>query len=67
MASSNHEPIEKSLLHDWVENETRALDVVASWETLCEVYNSLDFKDNIFLIQMCYFYTSGTRSTVPRR
>lgn len=45
MVSSNHELIEKSLLHDWVENETRALDVVASWETLCDVYNSLDFKD----------------------
>ena len=43
MASSN--PIEKSALHDWVENETRALDVVASWETLCDVYRTLEFND----------------------
>ena len=38
-------PIEKDALHDWVENETRALDVVASWETLCDVYRTLEFTD----------------------
>lgn len=43
MDSSN--PIEKSALHDWVEEETRALDVVASWETLCDVYRNLNFND----------------------
>lgn len=39
--------IEKSDLHDWVERETRALDVVASWETLCDVYRTLEFTDPI--------------------
>ena len=44
MESSNL-GIEKDALHDWVENETRALDVVASWETLCDVYRTLEFTD----------------------
>ena len=44
MDSSNN-PVEKSALHDWVEEETRALDVVASWETLCDVYRTLEFAD----------------------
>ena len=43
--SSNQ--IGKSALHDWVEIETRALDVVASWETLCDVYRTLEFTDPI--------------------
>ena len=43
MDSSN--PVEKDALHDWVEEETRALDVVASWETLCDVYRTLEFND----------------------
>jgi hypothetical protein len=38
-------PITKDALHDWVESETRALDVVASWETLCDVYHTLEFSD----------------------
>lgn len=38
---------EKSILHDWIENETHALDVVASWETLCETYRILEFVDPI--------------------
>lgn len=38
---------EKSTLHDWVENETHALDVVASWETLCDTYRILEFVDPI--------------------
>jgi hypothetical protein len=37
--------IAKDVLHDWVENETHALDVVASWETLCDVYRTLEFGD----------------------
>ena len=37
--------VEKDSLHDWVENECRALDVVASWETLCDVYRTLEFTD----------------------
>lgn len=32
-------------MHDWVEDECRALDVVASWETLCDVYRTLEFND----------------------
>jgi hypothetical protein len=44
MASSD-KAIEKDALHDWVEEETRALDVVASWETLCDVYRTLEFSD----------------------
>ena len=44
MADSNN-AIEKDFLHDWVEDETRALDVVASWETLCDVYRTLEFND----------------------
>lgn len=42
MESSN---IQKDALHDWIENETCALDVVASWETLCDVYRTLEFND----------------------
>lgn len=41
------DPIAKSALHDWVEEETRALDVVASWEVLCDVYRNLGFTDTI--------------------
>ena len=46
MASSN-ETIEKSALHDWVEQETRPLDLVASWESLCVTYKTLEFTDPI--------------------
>jgi hypothetical protein len=42
---SSVNPITKDALHDWVESETRALDVVASWETLCDVYHTLEFSD----------------------
>lgn len=35
----------KDLLHDWVDEETRHLDVVASWESLCETYRALEFGD----------------------
>ena len=46
MESSN-ELIEKSVLHDWVESETHGLDVVASWESLCDTYRILEFADPI--------------------
>ena len=39
--------VSKDALHDWVEEECRALDVVASWETLCDVYRTLEFNDPI--------------------
>ena len=41
----SNQAIEKNFLHDWVEKETRAIDVVASWETLCDVYRTLEFND----------------------
>lgn len=31
--------------HSLVDEQTRALDVVASWETLCGVYRILEFSD----------------------
>ena len=46
MAASNVE-IAKDDLHDWIMEETRALDVVASWETLCDVYRTLEFSDQL--------------------
>lgn len=45
MVSSND--INKSVLHDWVEEETHALDVTASWESLCDAYRILEFVDPI--------------------
>jgi len=45
VASVESNQIEKDALHDWVEEECRALDVVASWETLCDVYRTLEFND----------------------
>lgn len=32
-------------LHKWIDEQTRPLDVVASWETLCDVYRTLEFTD----------------------
>lgn len=32
-------------IRDWVEEETRHIDVVASWESLCETYDALRFTD----------------------
>lgn len=37
----------KDALHDWVEAETQAIDVVASWESLCDTYRVLEFNDQI--------------------
>ena len=37
--------VEKSLLNDWVDVETRHIDVVASWESLCAAYDTLRFTD----------------------
>lgn len=34
-------------LHDWIDNETTHLDVVASWESLCETYDQLRFTDSL--------------------
>jgi hypothetical protein len=32
-------------IRDWVEEETRHIDVVASWENLCDTYDALRFTD----------------------
>lgn len=32
-------------IRDWIEEETRHIDVVASWESLCDTYDSLRFSD----------------------
>lgn len=37
----------KDEFHDWVDNETAHLDVVASWENLCETYDQLRFTDEL--------------------
>lgn len=42
---NEQESVTKDLLHDWVEEQTRQLDVVASWESLCDAYNVLQFSD----------------------
>lgn len=43
--TSDFNEVIKDPLHDWVEQETRALDVVASWESLCDTYRALEFSD----------------------
>lgn len=37
--------VNKSLLNDWVNEQTRQIDTVASWEVLCDVYDTLRFSD----------------------
>ena len=32
-------------IREWVEQETRHIDVVASWESLCDTYDALRFSD----------------------
>lgn len=32
-------------IREWVDEETRHIDVVASWESLCDTYDSLRFTD----------------------
>lgn len=32
-------------IKDWIEEETRHIDVVASWESLCDTYDALRFTD----------------------
>lgn len=36
---------EDAWISDWAEANCQHLDVVASWETLCEVYDTLKFSD----------------------
>ena len=32
-------------IREWVDEETRHIDVVASWESLCDTYDALRFTD----------------------
>lgn len=32
-------------IREWVDEETRHIDVVASWESLCDTYETLKFSD----------------------
>lgn len=32
-------------IRDWIDEETRHIDVVASWESLCDTYDALRFTD----------------------
>lgn len=41
------ESFNKDELHNWVERETTHLDVVASWENLCDTYDQLRFTDEL--------------------
>ena len=34
-------------IRDWIEGETRHIDVVASWESLCDTYDALRFTDQL--------------------
>jgi len=34
-------------IYDWVDEETRHIDVVASWESLCDTYDALRFTDQL--------------------
>ncbi len=34
-------------IKDWIDDETRHIDLVASWESLCGTYDSLRFTDPI--------------------
>lgn len=46
MAESSNQ-VFKSEINDWIMDETRGLDVVASWESLCDTYRVLEFVDPI--------------------
>lgn len=41
------ELITKSSLHDWVDEETRHIGVIASWENLCSAYEAMRFTDEL--------------------
>lgn len=34
-------------IRDWIEDETRHIDVIASWESLCDTYDMLRFVDHL--------------------
>lgn len=34
-------------IHAWIDSETRHVDLVASWENLCDTYDALRFTDQL--------------------
>ncbi len=34
-------------IREWIDEETRHIDVVASWESLCDTYDTLRFTDRL--------------------
>ena len=59
-------------IRDWIEEETRHIDVVASWESLCDTYDALRFTDQLsdaerleefkWIIQQMNSFLSKTRT-----
>lgn len=39
------EQVSTTSIREWVDDETRHIDVVASWESLCDTYETLRFTD----------------------
>ena len=39
--------VSSTSMRDWVDEETRHIDVVASWESLCDTYDALRFTDQL--------------------
>lgn len=44
---SEQESAIKSPLYDWVDTETKHIDIVASWENMCLTYDALRFSDRL--------------------
>lgn len=47
MNDVTQKPASSNPYHNWVIAETRHLDLVASWEELCDIYSRLSFLDEI--------------------
>ena len=39
--------VSSTSMRNWVDEETRHIDVVASWESLCDTYDALRFTDQL--------------------
>lgn len=59
-------------VHDWINEETKHRDVVASWESLCDTYDVLRFTDQLsdaerleefkWIVQQINSFLSKTRT-----
>lgn len=59
-------------IRDWIDEETRHIDVVASWESLCDTYDALRFTDQLsdaerleefkWIVQQMNSFLSKTRT-----